>query len=387
MKDWYSILGVLPSIEPEALRPIYLALIKKYHPDVFKGDLSFSEAKTKDLNEAYRILSDPNLRRDFDEELSRRGVHKKDFTDENTSSEDPIDLNELEENWLFVTNYHPELLIISSYLGKISQTLNADFKIRILTTKDFKSATVIANVMKTQHLNRYFGKNPQILDFAETAILCFRRDIALELNKAITVLGEPGGDSDTKKLLENISLRFNWSAENEKGRPPKEKIVFSQKWLSDLLDLYESGRIGFFTLYCEMDQSTFIQFGSFDGAMVSIIANKVGNPLSKLQSDEFLAIGFEEWDTTPDVTRFEFGTHVALVPFDKSKAAKVIVAASEILGVSEGTTIVAEVDDESQNEPILPHQAKRARKSGATSFWMLWIIFIALCAVLVKKFS
>lgn len=70
MRDWYSILGVLPSIEHEALRPIYMALVKKYHPDVFRGDSSFAQAKTKELNEAYRILSDPELRQKFDDELS-----------------------------------------------------------------------------------------------------------------------------------------------------------------------------------------------------------------------------------------------------------------------------------------------------------------------------
>jgi curved DNA-binding protein CbpA len=70
MKDWYTILGVLPSVEPETLRPIYLALLKKYHPDVFRGNPNFAETKTKDINEAYRILSDPELRQKFDESFS-----------------------------------------------------------------------------------------------------------------------------------------------------------------------------------------------------------------------------------------------------------------------------------------------------------------------------
>ena len=36
-KDYFAILGVLPSIDDVALAAVYRALLKKYHPDVFKG--------------------------------------------------------------------------------------------------------------------------------------------------------------------------------------------------------------------------------------------------------------------------------------------------------------------------------------------------------------
>ena len=34
MKDYYAVFGVLPSIEQSALKAVYAALMKKYHPDV-----------------------------------------------------------------------------------------------------------------------------------------------------------------------------------------------------------------------------------------------------------------------------------------------------------------------------------------------------------------
>ena len=68
--NFYEILGVLPSIEQEAIRPIYLALLKKYHPDVFVGDRRFAEMKSKDLNAAYEILADPMSRKKYDEALN-----------------------------------------------------------------------------------------------------------------------------------------------------------------------------------------------------------------------------------------------------------------------------------------------------------------------------
>jgi len=91
MKDGYSILGVLPSIEAEALRPIYVALIKKYHPDLFKGDVTIAEAKTKELNEAYSILSDPELRKKFDEQFSIHQGERTEPTSANSKSESMID--------------------------------------------------------------------------------------------------------------------------------------------------------------------------------------------------------------------------------------------------------------------------------------------------------
>ena len=36
-KDYYAVLGVLPSIEQTALTAVYRALLKKYHPDVYRG--------------------------------------------------------------------------------------------------------------------------------------------------------------------------------------------------------------------------------------------------------------------------------------------------------------------------------------------------------------
>lgn len=345
MKDWYSILGVLPSIEHEALRPIYLALVKKYHPDVFRGDSSFAEAKTKDINEAYRILSDRQLRLEFDEELARRGSHKEDFTEDEAFSEDPIDLNELQEAWLVAINHYPQLVSISNNLARISQALNAEFKVRVLITKKFRSASAIASEMKTQFLSSYFGTNASVLDFAEVALICFRRDIALELNKSIKILGDPETKEDARELLSVISSKFDWNASDEKKRPPKERIVFSREWLSAFFDQYELQRGGFFSLYFGADQSTFIGFFTGDGASASVfIVNKMTNPITNMQKKELLAHGFEKWHPLPEGAIAQFVSHFSLSPLDKIGATKAIILAAETLGVSEGGELVAEVD-------------------------------------------
>ena len=60
-KDYYKILGVSPNASEDEIRKAYYKLAQKYHPD--KGG---DPEKFKEINEAYRILSDPEKRRQYD---------------------------------------------------------------------------------------------------------------------------------------------------------------------------------------------------------------------------------------------------------------------------------------------------------------------------------
>jgi curved DNA-binding protein CbpA len=60
--DYYEILQVSPRADQETLERVFRHLAKRYHPDHEGGDASlFSE-----LVEAYRVLSDPEKRADYD---------------------------------------------------------------------------------------------------------------------------------------------------------------------------------------------------------------------------------------------------------------------------------------------------------------------------------
>jgi len=52
-KDYYAIIGVLPSIDDAALTAVCRALLKKYHPDVNKGQNQ--DGRAADIIEAYRF--------------------------------------------------------------------------------------------------------------------------------------------------------------------------------------------------------------------------------------------------------------------------------------------------------------------------------------------
>jgi molecular chaperone DnaJ len=64
-KDYYAILGVKRDASEKEIKQAYRRLARKYHPDVNPGDKS-AEAKFKEINEAYEVLSDKENRQKYD---------------------------------------------------------------------------------------------------------------------------------------------------------------------------------------------------------------------------------------------------------------------------------------------------------------------------------
>jgi len=64
-KDYYKILGVNRDASEKEIKQAYRKLARKYHPDVNPGDKS-AEAKFKEINGAYEVLSDKDKRKKYD---------------------------------------------------------------------------------------------------------------------------------------------------------------------------------------------------------------------------------------------------------------------------------------------------------------------------------
>ena len=92
-KDYYAVLGVLPSIEPAAIRGVYLTLLKKYHPDVCNIGKDEATRRTKELNEAYNVLGDEKHREKYDSIRANFCSKYQDYKQNNkkTANKDNID--------------------------------------------------------------------------------------------------------------------------------------------------------------------------------------------------------------------------------------------------------------------------------------------------------
>ncbi len=64
-KDFYNILGVPEDAPQDRIKKVYRSLAKKFHPDRNQGDTT-AEAKFKEVQEAYSVLSDPKKREEYD---------------------------------------------------------------------------------------------------------------------------------------------------------------------------------------------------------------------------------------------------------------------------------------------------------------------------------
>lgn len=64
-KDFYGILGIQKNASEQEIKQAYRRLSRELHPDKHKGDKA-KEAKFKEVNEAYEVLSDPQKKANYD---------------------------------------------------------------------------------------------------------------------------------------------------------------------------------------------------------------------------------------------------------------------------------------------------------------------------------
>ncbi len=81
VRNHYSVLGVSRTASPDGIRSAFRNLVKRCHPDQVGGE---GETTFREVAEAYRVLGDPERRRQYDRALSRA----RDFGDEPLGPDD-----------------------------------------------------------------------------------------------------------------------------------------------------------------------------------------------------------------------------------------------------------------------------------------------------------
>ena len=70
MKNYYDVLEVSRKASKDTINKIFKIHMKANHPDLFQGEEKIkAEEKSKELTEAYNVLSDDNERAKYDAEL------------------------------------------------------------------------------------------------------------------------------------------------------------------------------------------------------------------------------------------------------------------------------------------------------------------------------
>lgn len=79
-KNYYDILQINQNASPEIIEKAYKTLAKKYHPDLQEeSNKKEAEEILKEINEAYEILSNPEKKASYDQDLKNETISKEDY--------------------------------------------------------------------------------------------------------------------------------------------------------------------------------------------------------------------------------------------------------------------------------------------------------------------
>ena len=205
-KDYYAILGVHPTAEIAVMEAAYKALAKRYHPDVSQDNPEEAHRRMQEINEAYEVLSNTTKRKEYDDLKGSGTQEAGDFFrgEEDVEPEyDPLD-----EDWKVALEYYPELEQYLNQLRRISWKLGYGFKAYIVDTKNYENGAKIYNQMYEEFVERYFGTNESIIEFANTLIETNNKQALKELNKVVKVLDISQTFKKTDEVISKIEKKY-----------------------------------------------------------------------------------------------------------------------------------------------------------------------------------
>jgi hypothetical protein len=166
------------------------------------------------------VLSDPVKRKQYDSTRSK-SEYSESTDEENNNKEDDL-IKAIDDDWNEVLEYFPDLKNITQRLGTISKSLEFSYKIILLDNKEFNNREKIANLIELHFLQRYFGTNRHIIEFAKKLIFSGDKNSAKELNRAVNLLGS---EVDPQIIINKIK-----PAESRPSTDKNKKPEFNQNF-------------------------------------------------------------------------------------------------------------------------------------------------------------
>lgn len=106
MKNYYEILEVNEKASQEIISKVFKIHIKKWHPDLYQGEKKIeAENKTKEINEAYSVLSNETKRMEYDTELAlQKGPTAENYEIETLRQENEMLRRDIEKRDMIINN-------------------------------------------------------------------------------------------------------------------------------------------------------------------------------------------------------------------------------------------------------------------------------------------
>jgi DnaJ-class molecular chaperone len=95
LKNYYAVLGLSRDTSSEEIKRAFRQLASRYHPDHNPGNIEEAEAKFKEINEAYEILSDRLKRWQYDQLTGLTGSVQSAINDEEMDNPEIVSLQEM----------------------------------------------------------------------------------------------------------------------------------------------------------------------------------------------------------------------------------------------------------------------------------------------------
>jgi curved DNA-binding protein CbpA len=216
-KDYYRILGVLDDAEDIVIRAAYKALAQRYHPDKWTGNKDEANKRMSEINEAYGVLSDSVKRKQYDATRENKGYQEDDEPDDEKDFKGDINSEE-EKAWQLALQFFPSLDYYYSRLRKLNYYLANTFKTFLLENKSFNKADKVSEKYAKSFLQKYFGSNQYIQDFAEFLISNQHKQAAKKLNDIVKVMGE---SVTPRQVIEQIQKEFPQTTSNPNSHDEK----------------------------------------------------------------------------------------------------------------------------------------------------------------------